>query len=71
MNSFISNISTSINKNIFPIYEKILKDAHHTSAKYDRNISEFDVTGLETNYKDIFFAPFVKNKHLQLTMKYI
>ena len=53
------------------IYEKILKDAHHTSAKYDRNISEFDVTGLETDYKDNFFAPFVKNSPLQLAMKYI
>ncbi len=53
------------------IYEKILKDAHHTSAKYDRNISEFDVTGLETDYKDNFFAPFVKNNPLQLAMKYI
>ena len=53
------------------IYKKILKDAHHTSAKYDRNISEFDVTGLETDYKDNFFAPFVKNSPLQLAMKYI
>lgn len=53
------------------IYEEILKDAHHTSAKYDHNISEFDVTHLETDYKDNFYAPFVKSSPVQLSMKYI
>lgn len=53
------------------IYNDILKDAHHTSAKYDRNISEFDMTGLETAYKDDFYAPFVKNCPVQLAMKYV
>ena len=53
------------------IHQKILKDAHHTSAKYDKNISEFDVTDLETDYKDNFYAPFVKNCPVQLAMKYI
>ena len=32
---------------INPIHESILKDAHHTSAKYHKSISEFDVTSLE------------------------
>lgn len=53
------------------IHEKILKDAHHTSAKYDKNISEFDSTDLETEYKDNSYAPFVKNCPIQLSMKYI
>ncbi len=53
------------------IHKKILKDAHHTSAKYDKNISEFDVTDLETEYKDHFYAPFVKDCPIQLSMKYI
>lgn len=53
------------------IHQKILKDAHHTSAKYDSNISEFDVTGLKTDYKDNFYAPFVKNCPVQLSMKYV
>jgi len=52
------------------IHEKILKDAHHTSAKYDKSISEFDVTDLETEYKNNFYAPFVKNCPIQLAMKY-
>ncbi|SNR37478.1 flavin reductase family protein [Lutibacter flavus] len=53
------------------IHEKILKDAHHTSAKYDKSISEFDVTDLETDYKNNFYAPFVKNSPIQLAMKYL
>ncbi|MFD1294428.1 flavin reductase family protein [Lutibacter holmesii] len=53
------------------IHENILKDAHHTSAKYDKSVSEFDVTDLETAYKDNFYAPFVKNSPVQLGMKYI
>lgn len=53
------------------VHEKILKDAHHTSAKYDKSISEFDLTDLEPDYKDNFYAPFVKNSPIQLAMKYI
>lgn len=53
------------------IHDNILKDAHHTSAKYKKNISEFDVTNLETDYKDNFYAPFVKDYPVQLAMKYI
>ena len=53
------------------IHKKILKDAHHTSAKYDKNISEFNVTNLKTDYKDNFYAPFVKNCPVQLAMKYV
>jgi len=53
------------------IHKNILKDAHHTSAKYKKTISEFDVTDLETAYKDNFYAPFVKNSPIQLGMKYI
>ena len=48
-----------------------LKDAHHTSAKYERSISEFEVTNLETDYKDNFYAPFVKDCPIQLAMKYV
>ncbi|REE79867.1 flavin reductase (DIM6/NTAB) family NADH-FMN oxidoreductase RutF [Lutibacter oceani] len=53
------------------IHKNILKDAHHTSAKYKSTISEFDVTNLETDYKKNFFAPFVKDCPIQIGMKYI
>ncbi|MEQ3664874.1 MULTISPECIES: flavin reductase family protein [unclassified Olleya] len=47
------------------------EDAHHTSAKYDQSISEFDMTGLESEYKDNCKAPFVKRAPIQLEMKFI
>lgn len=53
------------------IHKSIIKDAHHTSAKYPENISEFDVTNLEMEYKDNFHAPFVKNCAVQMAMEYV
>ena len=53
------------------IQEAILEDSHHTSAKYDATISEFDVTNLEAAYKNNFWAPFVKESPVQMAMKYV
>ncbi|KAA5823430.1 flavin reductase [Algibacter amylolyticus] len=53
------------------IHNSITKDAHHTSAKYAKDISEFDVTELTPEYKADFFAPFVKNSPIQLAMEYV
>ena len=53
------------------IYEDIIEDAHHTSAKYPNEISEFDVTCLEEEYKGNFKAPFVKNSPVQMSMKFV
>jgi flavin reductase (DIM6/NTAB) family NADH-FMN oxidoreductase RutF len=43
-----------------------IADAHHTSAKYPYEISEFDKTALEPEYKAAFDAPFVKNSAVQI-----
>ena len=53
------------------IHESILEDAHHTSAKYESGISEFDVTQLEEDYKTGFYAPFVKQSPVQMAMTYV
>ena len=53
------------------IHEEIIQDAHHTSAKYDKSISEFDMTKLEQVYKNGFYAPFVKNTPVQMAMHFI
>ncbi len=53
------------------IHQEITEDAHHTSAKYPKGVSEFDQTALETNYKDNFSAPFVNNCHVQIGMRYV
>lgn len=53
------------------IDQSILKEAHHTSAKYKADISEFDKTNLEAIYTNNFYAPFVKDAPLQIAMKYV
>ena len=53
------------------IYEDILEEAHHTSAKYKSSISEFDVTQLQEDYKNNFMAPFVKGSPVQMAMHYV
>jgi flavin reductase (DIM6/NTAB) family NADH-FMN oxidoreductase RutF len=53
------------------IHEAIIEDAHHTSAKYPKEISEFDATNLEEEFKGQFKAPFVKGAPVQMSMKFI
>lgn len=53
------------------IWEDIFEDAHHTSAKYPEEISEFDMTNLEPEFKGNFKAPFVKDAPVQMSMKFI
>ncbi len=47
----------------------IIEEAHYTSAKLDRSVSEFDRCGLTEEYISDFKAPFVKESHLKLGMK--
>lgn len=48
-----------------------IADAHHTSAKYPYEISEFDKTNLDPEYKDNFDAPFVRDAAVQIGCKLI
>ena len=48
------------------IYEK----AHQTSARYPKNVSEFDATGLTPAFKNDFLAPFVAESHIQIGMEF-
>ena len=53
------------------IHKGIIEDAHHTSAKYPEEISEFDKTNLEEEYKGNFKVPFVKGCPVQMSMRFI
>ena len=53
------------------VHESILHEAHHTSAKYDKSLSEFDFTLLEEEYKEDYLVPFVKDAPVQIAMKYV
>lgn len=53
------------------IWEAIFEEAHHTSAKYPDDISEFDMSNLEPEFKGNYKAPFVKNAPVQMAMKFV
>ncbi|MDN3666106.1 flavin reductase family protein [Algibacter miyuki] len=53
------------------INEAIVEDAHHTSAKYPKDVSEFDKTKLDEEYKNNFHAPFVKQSLIKMGMKFL
>lgn len=48
-----------------------IEDAHHTSAKYPDNVSEFDQTNLKEEYKADCIAPFVKDAPVQIACRYV
>lgn len=52
------------------VTESFFKQAHQTSARYPKEISEFDATGLTTEYKNDFFAPFVAESHVQIAVEF-
>jgi flavin reductase (DIM6/NTAB) family NADH-FMN oxidoreductase RutF len=66
----LSNILETGYYTINHINENIYRQAHQTSARYPKNISEFDATGLENEYKNDFKAPFVKESRVQLAVEF-
>lgn len=53
------------------VNESIIKDAHHTAASYDEDISEFSKTKLTETYLDNFQAPYVKESAIKLGCSYV
>lgn len=49
----------------------IYKSAHQTSARYPRETSEFDATGLKTAYMGDFFAPFVAESKVKFGCEFV
>lgn len=53
------------------VNEKILQMAHQTSARYPKEVSEFEATGLTPEFIESFPAPVVKEANLSILMKFI
>jgi flavin reductase (DIM6/NTAB) family NADH-FMN oxidoreductase RutF len=47
-----------------------IKNAHYTSTKFPREVSEFKICGFDEEYLDEFKAPFVKESVVKLGVKY-
>lgn len=66
----MSNILNTGFYTINHLNENIYKQAHQTSARYSKEISEFEATGLNKVYKNDFFAPFVLESNIQLGIEF-
>jgi len=66
-----NNIKETGYYTINAINKAMIEEAHHTSAKYPSEISEFDKTTLSEEFKNNFHAPFVAESPLQIGMKFL
>ncbi|MBK78570.1 MAG: flavin oxidoreductase [Flavobacteriaceae bacterium] len=69
------NTYNNILKNKLFTINHILKNqiisAHQSSAKYPKNVSEFDKTDLKAEFKNNFDAPFVKDSPVQIGCSFV
>lgn len=65
----LENLMTSGYYTLNHVHREIFTQAHQTSARYPREVSEFDATGLTPLWQDDFPAPFVQESRIRLGMK--
>jgi flavin reductase (DIM6/NTAB) family NADH-FMN oxidoreductase RutF len=53
------------------VQKDFIENAHFTSAKFDKTISEFDACQLTPYYQEGFLAPFVAESTIQIGMKFL
>lgn len=66
----LSNILDTGCYTINHLNNEIYKQAHQTSARYAKNISEFDAVNLTKEFKNNFTAPFVKESSIQFAVEF-
>ena len=53
------------------IHPEFTKNAHYTSAKFPKDVSEFSKCGLTEDFIEGFKAPFVKESQLKIGLRYV
>ncbi len=66
-----NNIKETGHFTINHINKEIYKQAHQTSASYEKDISEFDACGLTPEYTEIIKAPYVKESKIKIGLKFV
>lgn len=49
--------------------KKYFKNAHHTAANYEKEVSEFKAAGFTEEFIDGIYSPFVKESYVKIGMK--
>ena len=66
-----NNIKETGHFTINHINKEIFKQAHQTSASYEKDISEFDACGLTPEYTETIKAPYVKESKIKIGLKFV
>lgn len=53
------------------INSAIYRKAHQTAARYPKSISEFDATGLTTEFRSLIKAPYVKESNIKYGLEFV
>ncbi len=67
----LSNIEETGFYTLNNILPSFAQQAHQTSAKYAKGVSEFEICGFEKEYLSHFEAPFVKQSTIRMGMKWL
>lgn len=65
------NIKETGSYTINHIHKSFAEKAHYTSAKFDRNMSEFAACILNEEYIEDFAAPFVKESKIKIGLEFV
>ena len=65
------NIKENQYYTINSVEKEFTDKAHHTSAKYDKSISEFEIVDLEPEFINKFPSPYVKSSSIKIGMKFV
>jgi len=66
-----ANIKETNHFTINHINKEIFKQAHQTSARYGKEISEFDACELTPEYTETIKAPYVKESKIKIGLKFL
>ena len=53
------------------VHAHFIEKAHQTSAKYDKDISEFEACDIAISFLNEFPAPFVRNSRIKVALKFL
>jgi flavin reductase (DIM6/NTAB) family NADH-FMN oxidoreductase RutF len=63
------NIQSTGSYTLNSVGEEIYRQAHQTSARYERGVSEFDAVALDSQYRDGILAPFVAESAIKIGLE--
>lgn len=67
----IENIEATHHFTFNHVREEFFEEAHQTSARYPKEISEFEATGLKEEYSESFPAPYVLESSVKIGLRFV